>query len=189
VIHLRRLLVSLIVLLLALLTSWVYDYWREHRFDAEIAAAGRRYQIEPALIKAVIWRESWFGPDKRGRADEVGLMQVREAAALEWASAEHIVAGFNLASCLDPATNTLAGAWYLKKLMLRYQPADNPIPYALADYNAGRSNVLKWRTGSAVTNSAAFVERIGFPGTRAYVRSVMRRYEQYGGGGKALNPG
>jgi len=74
-------------------------------------------------------------------------------------------------------------------LMLRYQPADNPIPYALADYNAGRSNVLKWRTGSAVTNSAAFVGRIGFPGTRAYVRSVMRRYEQYGGGAKALNPG
>ena len=80
---------------------------------------------------------------------------------------------------MDPATNTLAGTWYLKNTMLRYKQADNPLPYALADYNAGRGNVLKWRAGSAMTNSAAFMNQIGFPGTKAYVQSVLKRYDHY----------
>jgi soluble lytic murein transglycosylase len=173
--HRRR---FLLLLILALGAYWGWIYWREHRFDGEIAAAARRYQMEPALVKAVIWRESRFNPKDCGRAGELGLMQVREAAALEWAAAEHI-AGFEHAACLDPATNTLAGTWYLKKTLLRYKEADNPLPYALADYNAGRGNVLKWRAGSAMTNSAAFMDQIGFPGTKAYVQSILKRYEHY----------
>ncbi len=51
--------------------------------------------------------------------------------------------------------------------------------YALADYNAGRANVLKWNIAAASTNSAAFIEQIGFPSTKFYVKSVMRRYEHY----------
>ena len=37
-----------------------------------------------------------------------------------------------------PGSNTLAGAWYLAKLLRRYPHADDPLSYALADYNAGR---------------------------------------------------
>jgi soluble lytic murein transglycosylase len=173
--HHRR---FLLLLVLALGAYFGFFYWRDHRFDAVIAAAATRYQVEPALVKAVIWRESRFNPGDRGAAGELGLMQIREAAAFEWASAEHVT-GFDHADCLDPATNTLAGTWYLKKTLLRYQQTDNPVPYALAEYNAGRSNVLKWRTGSALTNSAAFMGRIGFPGTKAYVQSILKRCESY----------
>jgi len=67
----------------------------------------------------------------------------------------------------------------LKKLIKRYAQTDKPVVYALADYNAGRGNVLKWNMGEAATNSAVFIEQIGFPGTKAYVKSVMRRYEKY----------
>jgi soluble lytic murein transglycosylase len=173
--RLRRL---LIVLILALGLYWGFLYWREHRFDKEIAAAALRYHVDPALVKAVVWEESRFNPHDRGGAGELGLMQVREAAFLEWASAEHLT-NFDHTACLDPATNTLVGAWYLKKILLRYKQADNPLPYALADYNAGRGNVLKWRTGSAMTNSAAFTGQIGFPGTKAYVLAVQKRYHHY----------
>jgi soluble lytic murein transglycosylase-like protein len=38
---------------------------------------------------------------------------------------------------------------------------------------------LRWNSGAAATNSAAFMEQIGFPGTKEYVKSVMRRYESY----------
>ena len=173
--HRRR---FLLLLVLALGLYWGFIYWREHRFDVEIAAAAKRYEVEPALVKAVIWQESRFNPNDRGGAGELGLMQVREIAALEWAAEEHITA-FEHAACLDPATNTLAGTWYLKKMLLRYKQTDNPVPYALADYNAGRGNVLKWLTGSALTNSAAFMGQIGFPGTKAYVQSVLKRCEHY----------
>jgi soluble lytic murein transglycosylase len=106
-------------------------------------------------------------------------MQIMESAALDWASAEKIYP-FEHEQLFDPATNTLAGTWYLKKLLKRYTQTDNPLPYALADYNAGRGNVLKWNQGEASTNSEAFMLQIGFPGTSNYVRTVMQRYEYYG---------
>jgi soluble lytic murein transglycosylase len=159
----------------------IYLWWNsriEQSQDSPIQLAAARYGVDPALVKAVVWQESRFNPSVRGRAQELGLMQIREEAAQEWADAAHI-SGFEHEHCLDPQTNTLAGTWYLKKLLKRYVQTDNPVPYALADYNAGRGNVLKWNMGEAATNSALFIEQIGFPGTKAYVKSVMRRYEKY----------
>jgi soluble lytic murein transglycosylase len=175
----RRLL--LIVVLLLVGGSVAYWWWLgclERSQDGPIRAAARRYGVEPALIKAIVWRESHFHPKARGRAEEFGLMQLQEEAAREWADAEHLQA-FAHEHCFDPGTNTLAGTWYLRKLLRRYALTDNPLPYALADYNAGRGNVLKWNQGVAATNSAAFTRQIGFPGTRDYVRSVQRRYAHY----------
>ena len=157
---------------------WWWQGWLERSQDTVIRAAARKYGVEPALVKAIVWRESRFNPKARGRAEEFGLMQVREEAAREWAEAEHI-SRFDHQQCFDPATNTLAGTWYLRKLLRRYAATDNPLPYAIADYNAGRGNVLKWTKGEPATNSAAFLDQIGFPGTKAYVQEVIARYEHY----------
>ena len=158
-----------------------YERWRSHREsrqDKVILAAAERYEVDAALIKAVVWRESWFDPLATGKAGEIGLMQVGDLAAREWADAEQIPS-FAHSQLLDPAKNTLAGTWYLRKALRRYGHTDNPIPYALADYNAGRANVLKWAGGAAATNNTAFIEQIGFPSTREYIKSVMQRYEFY----------
>jgi soluble lytic murein transglycosylase len=156
--------------------------WRQARVEGHFApqfeAAAHRYTVDPLLVRAVIWRESRFNPNARGSRGEIGLMQIQDNAAREWADAERIVA-FDHAHCYDPVTNTLAGTFYLSRLLKRYAATDNPVPYALADYNAGRGNVLRWKAGVAVTNSAAFVRAIGFPGTKRYVQSVMWRYALY----------
>ncbi len=172
--------VILLVLIVAIGIG-LYWWWQgrlERSQDIPIRAAARRYGVEPALVKAIVWRESHFNPSAQGRAQEIGLMQIREEAAQEWADAEHIDA-FQHEHCFNPQTNTLAGTYYLKKLLNRYSRTDNPLPYALADYNAGRGNVLKWLKGEATTNSALFVEEIGFPGTKNYVKAVLKRYERY----------
>ena len=157
---------------------WWWSYWREHRYDKFIVAAAQRYKIDPALIKAVCWRESRFNADARGAAGELGLMQVRSSAAEEWAQAER-VPHFHHEACLNPATNILAGTWYLQHVLRRYRQTDNPATYALADYNAGRGNVLKWLNGPASTNSAAFLQQIGFYSTQEYVRAILRRRDVY----------
>jgi soluble lytic murein transglycosylase len=175
----RRWWLFLIILLGGLVTLIErYRTYREHSQDKPILAAARRYGVEPALIKAVVWRESWFNPRARGRKKEIGLMQLKEKAAGEWVEAEHVLL-WSPEQLFDPEKNTLAGTWYLKKLSGRYQQTDNPLPYALADYNAGRTHVLQWAKGAAATNSATFVEQIGFPSTKDYVRAVMKRYERY----------
>lgn len=176
--------VALAVLLVligdGLLGFWWWKRRREHRHDPVILAAARAYGMDPALVKAVVWRESRFDHEVLGRAGEVGLMQIRTLAAREWAEAEKI-RGFDMPHLLSPRTNTLAGTWYLKRLLNRYAATDRAIVYALADYNAGRMNVLKWSKGSASTNSEAFLGQIGFPMTRKYVDAVLERAPQYAG--------
>jgi soluble lytic murein transglycosylase len=162
--------------LLALLER--YWVWRENSQDTHILAAARWHAVDPALVKAVVWRESRFNPNAKGSKGEIGLMQIMKDTAEDWARAER-VPFFLHAQLFDPAKNTQAGAWYLHKLLRRYPQADNPVPYALADYNAGRTHVLRWMKGTAATNSAAFIAQIDFPGTRQYVRAVGQRYERY----------
>ena len=162
----------------ALLTVW--ERWRtrkENSQDEPILAAARKYGVDPALVKAVVWRESWFDPSARGTKGEVGLMQIRKPAASEWAAAEKVLL-FHHTQLFDPAKNTLAGTWYLRKLLRRYAQTDNPVSYALADYNAGRGNVLRWLKGSAATNSTAFVRQIDFR-HKQYVLTVQKRYLHY----------
>lgn len=159
---------------------WGHEEWLEHSQDEPIRAAALRYGVDPALVKAVVWRESRFRPEARGNAGELGLMQLLEDTAFEWAYSEKNT-NFAHEHCLDPRTNTLAGTFYLAKVMKRYLKTDNPLPYALADYNAGRGNVLRWNNGEAATNSAAFIAQIGYPGTSNYVLSVLARYEKYRG--------
>lgn len=174
--------VALLLLVLAVgcgVGWWRYCEWLDHSQDAPILAAARRYGVEPALVKAVVWRESRFHPDVRGSRGEIGLMQIiPNAAAKDWADAEHL-RPVTAEQLLDPGTNTMAGAWYLARLCKRYAQTDNPLPYVLADYNAGRGNVLKWNQGVASTNSATFLKQVSFPGTKSYVQSVMRRYTHY----------
>ena len=170
--------IPLVLLIVAGFLGWHFRPKRENRYDTQILAAAQRYRLDPAVIKAVIWQESKFVPYVRGRAGEIGLMQIREPAALEWAEAEKIHP-FEHEHILHPGTNILCGSFYLSKLLKRYQKTDNPLPYALADYNAGRTHVLRWNKGAARTNSAAFLAGMDFPGTRRYASNVMARSSQY----------
>jgi soluble lytic murein transglycosylase len=157
-------------------------FWMESRaelaIDPLVHEAAMKYHVQPALIKAVIWKESRFNPDARGLAGEIGLMQIMGDAASDWSKAENIVP-FHHEHLTHPGSNTMAGTWYLRKALERYTDADNCLPYALAEYNAGRGNVLRWNKGAAATNSRLFIKQIDFPGTKSYVLSVMTRYAEY----------
>src|SRR4051794_14530604 len=113
------------------------------QYDPLIVDASNKYKVEPALIKALIWRESRFRPDKVGTSGERGLMQVGEAAARDWAKAEKIET-FAPTDLFDPKVNLDAGVWYLAKAFERWKGKDDPIPFVLAEYNAGRKRVDRW---------------------------------------------
>src|SRR5437762_2196136 len=54
---------------------------RFQQYDKLIASVAAEHQLDPMLVKAVIWRESRFDRQKYGTAGERGLMQVSERAA------------------------------------------------------------------------------------------------------------
>ncbi|MFN7139115.1 MAG: lytic transglycosylase domain-containing protein [Limisphaerales bacterium] len=175
----KRWFLRLLFLCLALLVILLgIKHQREHRFDKFIVPSALKYKTSPALVKAIIWQESRFNPNAKGGAGEIGLMQIRSAAAHEWAAAEKITP-FTHQQIFDPAQNIDAGTWYIAKLSRRYPHTDNPLVYALADYNAGRGNVLRWIHGAGATNSSVFLEQMTYPGTRKYITNVLERMEKY----------
>lgn len=149
-------------------------------YDELIREAARRNNVPPELVKALIWQESRFGADKRGLDGEYGLMQVTKIASRDWVTSQKIE-NFRPENLLDPKTNIEVGTWYLGRAFRRYQGLDDPLPFALAEYNAGRSRVNRWMNAS--TNVPAIADElkqaIDFPSTRAYIENIMARMEFY----------
>lgn len=164
---------------LYVLYEWVSP-GRFQQHDALIRSVAAEHQLHPMLVKAVVWRESRFDAQKFGTAGERGLMQVSEKAAREWAH-ETKVENFRVEELFDPKTNLEAGAWYLRRAVEHWQNQADPIPFALAEYNAGASRAQRWAGGEDTKTIApdTFRANIDFPGTRKYVDSIIARYEFY----------
>lgn len=153
-------------------------FWQ---YDAIIADVAKKHAIDPVLLKALVWRESAFQSDKVGASGERGLMQVGEAAARDWAKAEH-VESFTPTDLFDPKTNLDAGAWYLRKGLDHWKDKDNPLIFALAEYNAGRTRVERWIVETnlgAKANAEDLSGAIDFPTTRKYIEEILRRKKFY----------
>jgi len=174
--------VSICFTIMILLIIYAISYQRPSEFSPSqintwINQAAASYEVDPRLVKAVIWKESKFFPYAKGAAGELGLMQIRQLAAKEWATSEK-VEPFAHGHVIHPKTNTLAGTWYLKKMLNRYKSSENPIVYALADYNAGRQHVLRWLETSSLEDSQNFLNKMDFPSTRQYILDILQKYDE-----------
>jgi soluble lytic murein transglycosylase len=157
------------------------------RFRHVIRPAAIRYNVPAGLIASVIWRETRFRPYRAGRAGELGLMQVMPASAQEWAKAEQRPP-LSRVDLLDPCTNVMAGTWYLHRAIDRWAARPDPLPHALAEYNAGRSNAIRWNRDSE-RQQTSFTNAISYPTTQRYVADILWHYRTLGRPWKRLSPG
>jgi soluble lytic murein transglycosylase-like protein len=100
------------------------------RFHAHVVAAAREYELEPALIHAVISAESGYDPLARSPKGAKGLMQLMPATAER----------YGVDNPLDPKQNIYGGAAYLRDLLRMF---GNDVQLALAAYNAGEGAVMQ----------------------------------------------
>ena len=107
-------------------------------------------------------------------------MQVSEKAANEWAR-ENKIDNFRVEELFDPQKNLDAGAWYLQRAWQHWEQEPDPLPFALAEYNAGASRAQRWAGGeqAPAMTAKAFRSNIDFPNTRKYVDSIIARYQFY----------
>ncbi len=169
------------IVVLCIITG--YSHRRIHRYDNLIIGTSRTHGVDPALVSSVIRRESKFNPKAIGKSGEIGLMQVTEPAALEWAASIGSES-FAKENLLDPAINIQAGTWYLGRAIRRWSHKNKPLPYALAEYNAGRSNALRWAADDK-GDEKNFIKAITYPSTRRYIEDVLSDY--YGRAGAESN--
>ncbi len=170
--------IALAIGLLAIPLWRMYRAKQHSRFDELILKAAGENGCDPCLIKAVVWRESKFDPSVHGEHGELGLMQVMPVVASEWATSRGLK-DLKPDDVLQPEINLRIGSWYLSKALQQWTQASEPIPLALSQYNAGRSNVLKWVDANSLADPEHFIERIQFPSTRSYVRNILKQYQLY----------
>lgn len=115
--------------------------------------AAHRHGLDPALLHAVVRAESSYNPSALSNKGAVGLMQLMPATAARYGVDPHV-----------PEENILGGARYLSDLIDMFG-AD--IPLAVAAYNAGENNVIKY--GNRIPP---------FHETQEYVSRVMSYYNR-----------
>ena len=136
------------------------------KYEPIIQGHARNYHLEPALVAAVIYRESKFDADARSSSGAIGLMQLLPDTAKGIAQ---LTGGsrFVVEDLYDPEINVRYGSFYLRRLLNKY----DDVRLALAAYNAGQANVDGW--------IAAEEEEIPFPETREFVDNVLEAREVY----------
>jgi soluble lytic murein transglycosylase len=138
--------------------GWWERLWYPLRYEQIVRGHARHYDLDPALLAAVIYQESKFRASAHSKSGAIGLMQLLPDTAR--GIAVHTGGTqFRVADLYDPEINVRYGAWYLRHLMEKYGDERT----ALAAYNAGQDNVDRWRRGGL---------GIQFAETRAYVSRV-----------------
>ncbi len=126
----------------------------EKMFHPIITQVANQYEVDPALIKAIIWAESSFNPNAVSQKGAIGLMQLMPATAKS----------LGVEDCLNPEKNIDAGVRYFKQLMIRF---NGDAELALAAYNAGSRRVREYQGVPP------------FKATQFYVKKVFEYYQEY----------
>lgn len=155
-------------------------------YSQTIQQYAKKLQVDPDYVFAIIRQESVFNPNARSPVGAAGLMQLMPATARMEANSlrRDYVPGKRRQALMRQAkrkrifeaeTNLVLGIHHVYRLFKKYK---NPI-HVLTAYNANPSVTKKWMENIDSSDTLAYVERIPYRETRAYVKLVMRNYFYY----------
>lgn len=131
---------------------------------------GGGFRFDPAVVFAMVRRESMFEIGAKSRVGARGLMQLMPETVA------YLVGGADTramrAELHAPALNLALGQRYMAYLAERRHISDNLI-YLLAAYNAGPTRLRGWQERFDLDDPMLFVESMPSPETRRFVRSVL----------------
>lgn len=108
---------------------------RREKQNATIRRMAKQHGVDPALVHAIITRESTYKVQARSHANAQGLMQLLPGTGKK----------FNCTSLYNPECNVRAGTGYLKFLLKRF---NGNLQSAAAGYNAGEGVVDSYLQGT-----------------------------------------
>lgn len=138
-------------------------------YSKQVNSNARLRKLDPAIIYALIRRESAFNANARSHVGATGLMQIMPKTGKgiarqlkqRWQGKKQL---------LQPATNIKFGSYYYKKLLNQF---NGHYALAAAGYNAGPHRVKKWRPKNKSMDADIWIETITFKETREYVAAVL----------------
>ncbi len=144
------------------------------KYEVAVRKYAERNGLDPYLVMGLILQESYYDPRARSRAGATGLMQLMAPTAKE--IAQRLRIPFGAARLENPEVNIQLGTYHLKGLINLF---GGNVYLAVASYNAGQGNVLRWRRAARNRPLDEFLESIPFPETRNYVKRVMMLRSRY----------
>ncbi len=135
-------------------------------YEQILRGHAENYDLDPALLAAVVYRESKFDADAVSESGAIGLMQLLPETA-EGIAQYTGGTKFRVDDLYDPELNVRYGSFYLKRLLGKY---GGEVELALAAYHAGQGNVDEWLADG---------KGIAFAETREYVDDVLELRDVY----------
>ncbi|HEU4888626.1 MAG TPA: lytic transglycosylase domain-containing protein [Thermoanaerobaculia bacterium] len=144
------------------------------KYGDEIEDYAQERDLDPNLVRALILQESYYNPKAKSRVGATGLMQLMPPTAKEHAARMRIP--FAVSRLENPEVNVRLGTYHLKMLINMFS---GNTYLAVASYNAGQGNVMKWRRAAPKKPIDEFIESIPFQETRNYVKRVTMLRSSY----------
>ena len=147
-------------------------------YPALIDQEARTHGVDPRLLLALMRQESRFDPQATSSVGARGLAQIMPATGGDIA-ANLGLSDYTPDALYHPFRSVQFGAYYLGQ---RLNDMGGSVAGALAAYNAGLGNALRWSGGAPLTDvseTEAFVARMDFPETFNYVQVVLANYVAY----------
>jgi soluble lytic murein transglycosylase len=144
------------------------------RYEDTIKKHAARNGLDPYLVMGLILQESYYNPEARSPVGATGLMQIMPPTGKELAGRLRIP--FGASRLTNPEVNVQLGTFHLKRLI---DLMGGEAYLAIASYNAGQGNVLKWRRAARGKPLDEFLESIPFAETRNYVKRVTLLRSSY----------
>lgn len=137
------------------------------------------WQVDPALVHAIVRQESKFEMRVTSSADARGLMQLMPATAAGTMKDTTLDNPGAKAKLFDPAFNLSVGQRYLQKMISFVEP-DGDLVKLIVSYNGGPGNLQKWMKEVQHHNDPLlFIESLPSRETRGYVERVAANYWIY----------
>ena len=155
--------------------SWYTQTVYPLEYASAIRAGADRYDLDPALVAAVVYAESRFDERARSSQGAVGLMQVLPETAEQIAD-ESGGATFTTEDLEDPRINVRYGSYYLRQALDAY---DGDVRAAVASYNAGMGAVDEWLSSAREEGRRLRLDDIPYAETKAYVEKVLEARRVY----------
>ena len=152
-----------------------YDAAYPIKYEDLVSHYCEEYQVDEALVYAVIKNESGFQPDAVSSVDARGLMQI-QGPTLEWAVyREGEDAQVTADDLYDPEVNIKYGVMLLSLFIEEFEHQD----VALCSYHAGWGNVEGWIAKYSTDGKTLTFDQIPYDNTRNYARKVLNSYAIY----------